>query len=116
MGNGSTRVAVYIDWFNIFHRIKKQYWKKYYWLDYKKLSSQFLNHNEKIVKVCYFTAYYKQDSLWEKRHKTYVSALNSVGVQTIFWKYQFVTKVFARQKNNIEKFVYKNIISRLPKS
>ena len=110
------RVAVYIDWFNFFHHMKKLYWKKYYWLDYKQLAKQFIWHNEKIVKVEYFTAYFFPDKQWEKRHKTYVKALNNVWVQTIFWKYQEVTKKFVNNKNNIQSFLYKNLISKLPKS
>ena len=110
------RVAVYIDWFNFFHHMKKLYGKKYYWLDYKQLARQYIWHNEKIVKVEYFTAYFFPDTQWEWRHKTYVKALNLMWIQTIFWKYQEVTKKFVNNRNNIQSFKYNNFIKILPKS
>ncbi len=112
----SVRVAVYIDGFNFFHHMKKLYGKKYYRLDYKQLARQFIWHNEKIVKVEYFTAYFFPDKDWENRHRAYVQALNFKWIQTILWKYQEVTKKFVNRKNNIQKFVYKNIIRKLPVS
>lgn len=113
-GKWAIKVAVYIDWFNMFHHMKRMYWKKYYRLDYKKLAKQFIWHNEKLIKVEYFTAYFFPDKQWMERHKTYVEALNMRWVQTILGKYQEVTKSFTNQKNNIIKFIYNNFIKLLP--
>lgn len=112
----SIKIAVYIDGFNMFHHMKKVFWKKYYWLDYWKLAKQFWWHNEKIIKVAYFTAYFRRDKAWEKRHKLYVRALNNVGVETILGKYQEVSKVFYNRGYNIVSFLLKPFLRWLPQS
>ncbi len=117
MWNWSKKIAVYIDWFNMFHHIKKLFGKKYYRLDYKKLASLFVWHNEKIVKVSYFTAYFYKDTSGVQRHKTYIKAINTSWVKTIFWKYQEVEKRF-KNKNwiNVISFTLNIFINWLLKS
>jgi hypothetical protein len=41
---------------NVYNEIKK-----YYWFDYAELVNQYIGHNEKIVNIYYFTAYYTKD-------------------------------------------------------
>jgi hypothetical protein len=74
---------VYIDGFNVLMSIKKRYGKAFYWLDYKKLAINYLEPNEKIVGIKYFTAYFPEDRDGKKRHLLYKQALWSRGVQTI---------------------------------
>lgn len=94
--------------------MKKLFWKKYYRLDYKKLSNLFIWHNEKLVKVVYFTAYFFKDKSWVQRHKTYVKALNHLWIIPIFWKYQEVEKTF-KNKNwtNIISYILNSFIDNL---
>jgi hypothetical protein len=63
--------------------IKKRYGKSFYRLNYKKLSLNYLEPNEKIVGIKYFTAYFPEDIDGKIRHQTYQKALWSRGVQTI---------------------------------
>jgi hypothetical protein len=74
---------VYIDGFNVLMSIKKRYGKAFYWLDYKKLALNYLEPNEKIVGIKYFTAYFPEDIEGKKRHQIYQKALRTRGVQTI---------------------------------
>jgi hypothetical protein len=76
-------VAVYIDGFNVFYSLKARFGKKYYWADYMSLAKSYLQHNEKLVDLYYFTAYFTQDMQGAKKHKQYVSALTTTGVKTI---------------------------------
>ena len=94
--------------------MKKIFGKKYYWLDYWKLVKNFCWHNEKITKVVYFTAYFKRDKNWERRHKDYVKALNSVWVETILGKYQEVSKVFSNRWRNVGSFLLRPFLRWLP--
>ncbi len=110
----SIKIAVYIDGFNMFHHMKKAFGKKYYWLNYKELAKKFCWHNEKIIKVAYFTAYFKRDKNWERKHKNYVQALNCAGVETILGKYQEVNKVFSNRGHNIISFILKPFLKWLP--
>lgn len=110
----SIKIAVYIDWFNMFHHMKKVFGKKYYWLDYSSLSKKFCGHNEKIIKVAFFTAYFRRDKFWQARHKDYVKALNIMGAETILGKYQEVSKVFSNRGHNIGNFISKPFLRWLP--
>ncbi len=96
--------------------MKNLYGKKYYRLDYKQLVRQFVGHNEKIVKVEYFTAYFFPDKNWENRHKAYVRALNNKWTHTVIWKFQEVTRRYIKRNNKIEMFIYNNFIKKLPDS
>lgn len=57
----SERVTFYVDGFNLYYglRAKKRIdknWQRAYWIDVVKLFSQFLNPNQTLEKVIYFTA------------------------------------------------------------
>lgn len=92
--NSSNRVSVYIDWFNVYHWIKKFFWKKYYWLSYKQLSEKYKLPWEKFSAIKFFTAYSLSDKWAKERHVKYVEALNKSWVTVILWKYQQVHRNF----------------------
>lgn len=92
--NSSNRVSVYIDWFNVYHWIKKFFWKKYYWLSYKQLSEKYKLPWEKFSAIKFFTAYSLNDKWAKERHVKYVEALNKSWVTVILWKYQKVFRNF----------------------
>ena len=55
------RVTFYIDGFNFYYALKRSklsnpVWKRFYWIDFVKLFSQFLGDNQILSKVVYFTA------------------------------------------------------------
>jgi hypothetical protein len=55
------RTIVYIDGFNFYYGLRNKSrmdanWKKFYWIDFVKLSEQFLMNGEVLEKVKYFTA------------------------------------------------------------
>ncbi|MBN2395482.1 MAG: NYN domain-containing protein [Candidatus Atribacteria bacterium] len=61
------KVIFYIDGFNFYHGLKEaaekidnnptsNRWKKFYWIDFVKFCAQFLNNDEQLVYVKYFTA------------------------------------------------------------
>ena len=104
-------VFVYIDWFNVYHSMDEKFGKKYNRLNYKKLSENFLEQDEEIVGIKYFTAIY-DPTIWnwkfnkkktekdierERKHKLYIQALATQWVKTILWQYQRVKKTFLQQ-------------------
>ena len=50
------RVAVYVDGFNLYYGLRSKGWRRYYWLDLRRLSEQFLRPGQRLVMVRYFTA------------------------------------------------------------
>jgi len=81
----------FVDGFNLYHALDcNPAYRKYKWLDLYKLAQQFSRQPyEDIQHVKYFTAY----ATWRKkesvsRHRAYVQALRSVGVEIILGRFQ----------------------------
>lgn len=93
-----TRVLVLIDGFNLYHSIvdlcklhkHSQNLNYLKWLDLSALSNAFVpKTTQKIISVRYFTAY----ANWLKngqpqRHKLYIDALTTTGVETVFGSFK----------------------------
>lgn len=95
------KVCVYIDGFNVFHAIKKAFWKKYYWLNYKQLAREYVEYWEQVIEVYYFSALFYSDPEWVLRHKEYIKALQKKWVKIILWKYQEKEAKFDKKHNKI---------------
>jgi uncharacterized LabA/DUF88 family protein len=89
------RLMFLVDGFNLYHSLQKaphfiknkKKYQKYKWLDIRKLCELYIEKDEKIVAIKYFTAFafWRPDSC--RRHEQYIKALASVGVVTIFGKF-----------------------------
>ncbi|MCJ7690639.1 MAG: NYN domain-containing protein [Clostridiaceae bacterium] len=84
---GKLKVSLYIDGFNIYHRIN-DYQKKtgicYKWLDYRSLFKSLLKPHEEISDIYFFTAITKDFGLdVVQRHNKYITALESEGIKII---------------------------------
>ena len=75
------RIISLVDGFNVYHSIK--YDPQFKWLDYRKLSSCFINSNEEIIDVFYFTSVVHWDEEKAKRHEVYIAALKKIGIKVI---------------------------------
>ena len=50
------RVSVYVDGFNLYYGLKSKGWRRYYWLDLRRLSENLLRPDQRLAMVRYFTA------------------------------------------------------------
>ena len=50
------RVMVYVDGFNLYFGLKSKGWKRYQWLDLRRLSENLLQAEQRLAGVRYFTA------------------------------------------------------------
>ena len=103
-------VNVYIDGFNHYHSLIKKIeeewssWSnKYKWCNLRKLAESYLNDDEKLNKVYFFTALSEWDKPARKRHKTYIQALRKMWTDVILWKFNRVEKTFKNWKNVLEE-------------
>lgn len=83
--NNKKKIAVYVDGFNLYHGIKnlnKPYLK---WLNLHSLAEKFVDPKlDRIEKIYYFSAIATHlDKETILRHRTYVEALETVGVEFI---------------------------------
>ena len=50
------RVVVYIDGFNLYYGLRSKGWRRYYWLDLRRLSENLLRPRQSLAAIRYFTA------------------------------------------------------------
>lgn len=50
------QVAVYVDGFNLDHGLRDRGWRRYYWLDLRKMATKLLAPHQRLAVVHYFTA------------------------------------------------------------
>ena len=75
------RVAVYVDGFNLYYGLRSKGWRRYYWLDLRRLSEAFLRTSQRLVLVHYFTAgVFAEPHNPDKpvRQNTYLEALETL--------------------------------------
>ena len=79
-------VAAYIDAYNLYHSLKENNWKRYYWLDIPSLLQNLLRPNQKLTTVYYFTSTSPMPGS-KKRQQIYIEALESNSLRNqIFFK------------------------------
>ncbi len=83
---GPLRGAVYVDGFNLYHRIHDSRPRQNHlkWLDLNRLSRLICSrHGIAVVKTAFFTAIPDEPIDVRERHKTYITALRSVNVESV---------------------------------
>ena len=79
------RIIVFIDGFNLYHAIDALQQDHLKWLDLRSLSEAFSKKStEQIITVYYFTALATWLPECMQRHKTYIKALDTKNVTTVF--------------------------------
>ena len=89
------RISVYVDGFNLYYGLKARRWRRYYWLDLRRMSENLLRPNQTLVSVRYFTAEIspEPDDLAKKiRQNIYLEALETLPNLSIHYGY-FLPKV-----------------------
>ena len=90
------RYCFYIDGFNVYHALNDNSfseqktphepnykYRKYKWLNYRKLALNVVGPSDTVVKIYYFTAYAKWRHPSFLRHKEYVKALRSESIKIV---------------------------------
>ncbi len=87
------RIIVFIDGFNLYHALDNNPdYRKYKWLDFSKLARCFVKKSDSIERIIYFTAFADWSQTKMNRHKVFVRALRSIGVQVVLGKFRLVTR------------------------
>ena len=72
------RVSVYVDGFNLYYGLRSRGWRRFYWLDLRRLSENLLLPDQRLASVRYFTAHVlptPNDLGQHERQRTYLAAL-----------------------------------------
>lgn len=70
-----SRVAVYVDGFNLYFGLRAKYGRRYLWLDLQALALALLAPGQVLEQVTYFTARVRNDPGGEQRQSDYLDAL-----------------------------------------
>jgi uncharacterized LabA/DUF88 family protein len=89
------KVICFVDGFNLYHALdyfesgpNHNKFRKYKWLNLKKLASMFVFGKDTLEEVLYFTTIATWDAGKTVRHKLYIKALESQGVHTIYGEFK----------------------------
>ncbi|OQY74443.1 MAG: hypothetical protein B6D44_04275 [Ignavibacteriales bacterium UTCHB2] len=85
----NSKAFIYIDGYNLFFALKKNDWRKLYWLDVVKLSANFVYPGHFVNKVKYFTSRVKLPDEKRERQNTYLEALYTLNfIKIIYGRFQ----------------------------
>ena len=84
------RVIAYVDGFNLYYGLRSKGWKRYYWLDIRRMAERILRPDQELVAVRYFTARVQprpNDPGKPLRQRTYLEALETLRDLSIHYGY-----------------------------
>jgi uncharacterized LabA/DUF88 family protein len=82
-----SRYCFYIDGFNVYYSLNNRRLSKYKWLNYRGVAEAVITTEDTITGVFYFTTFVRWKPAAVSRHKQYIKALRSVGVQTVLGRF-----------------------------
>lgn len=85
-----SRYCFYIDGFNVYYSLNSERFRKYKWLNYRKLAETFLRSGDTITGILYFTTFVTWKPGAVARHKQYIKVLRAEGVDVV--RGRFMTK------------------------
>ena len=96
------RVIVYIDGFNLYFGLKSKGWKRYYWLNLKKLAENILNSTQSLIFTKYFTSRISEPPSKVKRQGIYLEALETLDNFKIYYGHYLSNPRTCKKCGNIE--------------
>lgn len=83
------KIVVFIDGFNLYHAIAShQKYRRYKWLNLKKLASLYVHGRDTLEAVLYFTTLATWDMVKVARHKLYIRALENEGITIVYGEFK----------------------------
>jgi hypothetical protein len=81
------KTSFYIDGFNLYHAIDKLDRPHLKWLNLRALAESFLRPEDEVLEIVYFSAHMVWDQQKLRRHKEYIKALETVGVEPVLSRF-----------------------------
>jgi uncharacterized LabA/DUF88 family protein len=89
-----TRVAFYIDGFNLYFGLREKGWKRYYWLNILELCDNLLLSNQVRITAKYFTARVTAPPDKVRRQSIYLDALKTLEPQLQIIEGNYLTNTY----------------------
>lgn len=94
--DANKKAVFLIDGFNFYHSLVNPKFRprlaKYKWVNLSKLCALFLQPQDKLKDIYYFTALCSWNQNKSDRHKIFIQALENTGVKVVMGKFKEVTK------------------------
>lgn len=72
------RVIAYVDGYNLYYGLRHKRWKRFYWLNIRRLAQTMLRPNQTLVATRYFTTRVPHPASKRRRQQTYLEALGTL--------------------------------------
>ncbi len=79
------RVIAYVDGYNLYHGLRAQGWKRFYWLNISTLAQQLLKPQQMLVVTKYFTTIVKQPDDKRRRQAVFLEALQTLPALRLYY-------------------------------
>jgi len=86
------KVSFFIDGFNLYHALNNDCFRRFKWLNLRKLAELYLRKQDTLADIFYFTAFARWNPDKVKRHEIYIQAQEFFGVRPIYGEFRRVTK------------------------
>jgi len=90
-------VIAYIDGYNLYFGLREKGWKRFYWLNLKRLAEQFLKPNQILIESKYFTTIVKRPDDKRRRQQVFLEALQTLSNLSIFYGHFLSDSVTCRR-------------------
>ena len=78
-------VIAYIDGYNLYFGLREKGWKRFYWLNLRRLAELFLKPNQILIETKYFTTIVKRPDDKRRRQQVFLEALQTLPILSIFY-------------------------------
>ncbi len=99
------KVIVYIDGFNFYYGLRKNRWRKYYWLDFVKMFETFMRPNQELVAVKYFSA--RVDDVDKSLRQNALFQANQMNP-----KFKLILGKYLKKSSNAKTVIFRMIHSK----
>ena len=90
-------IIAYIDGYNLYFGLREKGWKRFYWLNLKRLAEQFLKPNQILIESKYFTTIVKRPDDKRRRQQVFLEALQTLSNLSIFYGHFLSDSVTCRR-------------------
>jgi uncharacterized LabA/DUF88 family protein len=90
------RIIAYIDGFNLYYGLRAKGWKRFYWLNLRRVALRLLKPDQTLVATKYFTTIVTSPADKNRRQATYLEALATLPDFHIYYGHYLADTVICR--------------------
>ena len=88
------RVITYVDGYNLYYGLRHKGWRRFYWLNIRKMASALLRPQQQLIETKYFTTIVEEPTDKNRRQIAFLDALQTLPDFKIYYGH-FLSDAFA---------------------